>query len=172
MGQILRPNEKAGSGQKIVFTSGPVRGARPWQEQVGQLLSHRTNALIAINSFHDSVKLHRSFDTRYEWGWYHREQALQAGVVMFWFPKQNYRIEANSSHLNDHPYGRNAFFELGLCLKHKMFKPRTKIAIGIGGDFDCRRAVIDRIKLSELKIEPVVGSLEALCEYTLGLIGS
>lgn len=161
MGQIIGPSDLLKPKQPLIFVSGTFRGAEPWVEDAQSVLECRWNVFpTAFNDFRETATLHKRFKKKIDWGDHHLRQALQYGVVMFWFAKQTARVMPNQNGLHfDRSYDGNAMYDLSRSLMFKEVNPETLIVVGCDNDFDRKVALKDRVRLSRTGVKVCVGQL-------------
>lgn len=165
-------SEIAPNGTPLLFDGSPSRGTdMSTREHTAKYLIRRIGANIAFPDFSERQKLHKKFDRPIEWGYHHLNRAMNNGVVMFWFPKQNSRSESKSTHLYDHPYGINAERTLGLCLGAKKHNDRVRVVVGAHPNYDRVQSLEDLLKHWGSGLTLQVGSLQDTCDTVIKLLG-
>lgn len=168
MGRVIGMNGIARPGEQIIFLAGPHRGAElRWREEVVQAIVRRTEAGIAFTDHFSKVKLHPEFSEPMHWGTYHRDAAMENGIVAFWFSKQRARIPGKNFLDPDHQYAANAKHDLGVCLRDRVYRPTTRIIVGCEEGYAKRTMLADRLRLEKSGLTLFVGELDDFHEQIL-----
>lgn len=171
MGRIIGMNDVPRIGEEVIFLTGPNRCAPVgWRQEAAKRIVRRTPAAVAFTDFSAKV-IHPDFKDPLSWGVHHRNYAMNAGMVMFWFPEQKYRIGGPSSIDPDFIYAANALHDFGRCCGECVHRPLTKMVVGCEKRFAKCTMLADRLRLEETGLSLFEGNLEDFCDHALTILG-
>ncbi len=171
MGRIIGMSDVPRIGEQVIFLTGPNRGAPiSWRREAANRMIRSTSAGIAFTDF-SQKSIHPEFKSHIEWGIYHRNWAMNTGLVMFWFPKQDARIPGPRMIDHDHTYGANAMYDLGRCIGECFHRPMTKICVGCEPAYAKKQMLSDRLRLEGVGTSLFEGEMEAFCDQALVVLG-
>lgn len=161
MNDIARPNEQ------VIFLTGPNRGAAiRWRDEAAKRMARRTDAAIAFTDA-SAPKLHRDFSAHIDWGIYHRNIAMENGIVSFWFPKQNARVPGKSPVDYDHQYAAEANVDFGVCMGERNHRPMMRMIVGCENGYAERMMLEGRLRVEETLLKLFVGEIDDFCTQIL-----
>lgn len=139
--QVLCPPETWGTMNPLVFTAGPIRGARDWQSDV-------------IESFQKDEKTHHvwiasprgyvspDFDYNLQVDWESRYllRASQFGAIMFW-------LDREEEHICSRAFAQTTRFELAEWKERLRSQKDPPLILGIHPEFSGNRYI--RLRLQQ-----------------------
>lgn len=163
-------NQIAPKNKPVILIAGPLRGVDLEQRrETLELMSNLTDASIASPIFMNGQELHPDFNDPVEWAWHHFYHAVSKGVIFFWFPRQNHRLQNKNNIYFDHPFGINAERLLGLCVGLKKSKPKMKVVVGSDPEYGRLKSLEDFLKFSNSGLV-IHYDLDECCTEAVSLI--
>ncbi len=147
----------------VLFTAGPIQGARDWQAEVPEILIGLDACDMYVANPRAPGEWHGNYNGQVDWELQHLNLAGDQGVVMFWLAKEE-------THYCDRPHGQTSRFELGEWVGRKFVNPLdVDLVVGIEPGFTNERYIRRRLARAPWTIH-IHDTLEETCASALSII--
>lgn len=145
----------------VIFLAGPIQGAPDWQSRaVHQISSFKDNDFWLCNPRRSEGTDKSKFDyyEQVSWELDQLTKARDYGAVIFWFAKQDPKVEYPAGRA----YAQTTRFEMGLACGWKDYNPSIAISVGIEDGYVGGNEKYIKHLASRADVE-VLASLGAVC---------
>jgi hypothetical protein len=157
-GRILHSPQSAEIDGPLIFLAGPIQGARDWQIEAAEIISHLDPSIWVASPRRRGPEANvdwtgDEFYKQVDWETRHLELAAADGVILFWLQKED-------EHICERAFAQTTRFELGeYCARARL--AATRVVVGIDSGFTNARYI--RYRLQKESRIPICEYLAETC---------
>lgn len=111
----------------VIFLAGPIQMAQDWQKEAFEIIKKLNRRVIIASPKREYKAEDFDYGKQVDWETFHLRRAASKGTIMFWLPKESYKI-------NGRAYVQTSRIELGEWkVRHE--RDGTKLTVGIEPGF-------------------------------------
>ncbi len=145
----------------VIFLAGPIQGAPDWQSQAIKIIREHSKNTILANPRGEYLEGTFGYGQQVDWETFHLRRAGAVGAIIFWFPKESYKISGRT-------YAQTSRIELGEWkVRHE--KDGVNLIVGIERGFSGERYIRRRFAQDCPEV-PILDNLGETCLTAVKLV--